>query len=132
MKRKSDKPDTCRTKKVVKSGQITDHDRLFNDISIKICDKYTEVGIELGLKGEVLTDELETGIFKMEKGSKKALKMLQLWQQSVDKDDCTYSVLASALEKHGFQRCAHKYCYTVTKSICIGNHIHSSAINFGK
>ena len=96
----------------MKPGQITDSDRLFNDIAVDISDKYLELGIELGLQGKVLTNELETGKFTMQQGSKKALKMLQLWRDSVPKDDCTYSVLAAALEKHGFQRCAHEYCYT--------------------
>ena len=96
----------------MKPGQITDSDRLFNDIAVYISDKYLELGIELGLPGQVLTNELETGILKMKIGSKKALKMLQLWRDSVDEDDCTYSVLAAALEKYGFQRCANKYCYT--------------------
>ena len=98
--------------KVVKSGQITDSDRLFNDLSVHICDKYTEVGLELGLPLEVLTNELETGILEMATGSKKALKMLQLWRQSVKAEDFTYSVLAAALEKQRFQCYAHKYCYT--------------------
>ena len=69
----------------------------------------------------MLTNELETGEFKMLQGSKKALKMLQLWRESVGEDKCTYSVLAAALEKHGFRRIAHIYCYT--SSICAGNHM---------
>ena len=44
-------------------------------------------------------------------GNKKASRMLQLWRDSVSEDNCTYSVLAAALEKHGYQRCAYKYCY---------------------
>ena len=100
----------------MKSGHITDSDCLFKDLALYISDKYQEVGVELGLKGEVLTDELETGRLKMEIGSKKALKMLQLWRDSVNKDNCTYSVLAAALEKHGFQRCADSFCYTSSKS----------------
>ena len=95
-----------------KSGQITDPDRLFNDLSLEICEKYTEVGLELGLGSKVLTNELETGKFMMVQGSKKATKMLQLWRDSVSPNNCTYSVLAAALKKHGFQRSAHKYCYT--------------------
>ena len=98
--------------KIVKSRKITDPDRLFTNIAKHIFERYTEVGIQLGLQSEVLTDELETGVMKMLKGSKKALKMLQLWQQSVTEDDCTYSVLAAALEKEGFRNCAYKYCYT--------------------
>ena len=98
-------------KKVVKSGQIADPDRLFNNLSVEICDNYNEIGIELGLTGKFLMNELETGKFMMLKGSKKALRMLQLWRDSVDEDECTYSVLAAALEKQGFQRCAHQYCY---------------------
>ena len=98
--------------KVVKSGQITDSDHLFNNLSVHICDKYTEVGTELGLRSEVLTNELETGAVKMDIGSKKATKMLQLWRQSVKAEQFTYSVLAAALKKQGFRRCAHKYCYT--------------------
>ena len=96
----------------MKPGQITDSDRLFNDIAVDISDKYLELGIELGLPVKKLINELETGIVKMEIGSKKALKMLQLWRDSLCEDDFTYSVLAAALEKHGFQRCAHKHCYT--------------------
>ena len=66
----------------------------------------------------------------MQQGSKKALKMLQLWQQSVDKDDFTYSVLAAALEKRGFRNCAHNYCYTSST----GNHItiHFCACSEGR
>ena len=104
--------------KVVKSGQIKDPDRLFLDLSIDIHEKYIEIGIELGLQGKVLKDELETGKFAILQGSKKAMKMLQLWQQSLDEEDFTYSVLAAALEKHGFRCCARKYCYTT-----IGNHM---------
>ena len=118
MKTNIDKIDSCKTaKKVVKSGQITDSDHLFNSLSVDICDKPMEIGIELGLQGQVLTNELETGEFRMLQGSRKAIKMLQLWRDSVDEDKCTYSVLAAALEKQGFQRCSHKYCY-----ITIGNH----------
>ena len=110
--------DEVKPKKIVKSGQITNPDRLFTNIAKHIFERYTEVGIQLGLKGEVLTDELETGEFKMLQGSKKALKMLQLWQQSVTEDNFTYSVLAAALEKEGFKSCADKYCYTT------GNHVN--------
>ena len=115
VKTQSDKPDTAtkNVQEVVKSGQITDPDRLFNNLALEICNKYTEIGIELGLEGKVLTNELETGEFKMLRGNRKALKMLQLWQQFVTEDSFTYSVLAAALEKHGFQRCAHEYCYTI-------------------
>ena len=104
-------------KKGVKSGQITDPDRLFNALSVDICEKYVEIGIELGLAGKVLINELETGKFTMHQGSRKALKMLQLWRESVGEDECTYSVLAAALEKQGFQRCAHQYCYTAGKCV---------------
>ena len=107
-----------KAQKVAKSGQITDPDRLFNNISMDICNKYQEIGIELGLEGKILTNELETGEIKMQQGNKKAIRMLQLWQQFVDKDNFTYSVLAAALEKHGFRRCAYNYCYTT--STCTG------------
>ena len=105
------------------SGQITDADRLFNDISNVIYNNYNEIGIELGLKGEILTNELETGKFTLQQGSKKALRMLQLWRESVSEHECTYSVLAAALEKHGLRRIAIKYCYWNTSSICAGNHM---------
>ena len=120
MQRKSNKADTCTTaKQVVKSGPILDPDRLFNNLSIEIYDNYKPIGIELGLQIEVLANELETGEFAMKKGSEKALKMLQLWKNNyVDEDDFTYSVLSDALVKHGFKRCAHKYCYTSST----GNH----------
>ena len=105
----------------MKSSKITNPDRLFNDLSIDICDKYTEIGLELGLEGKVLRNELETGKFTMQQGNKKAIKMLQLWQQSVDEDNFTYSVLAAALEKHGFRSSAYKYCYISS----IGNNINT-------
>ena len=118
MKRNSDESDSYKTAtRVVKSGKITDPDRLFNDLSVYICNKYIEIGIELGLQIHVLTNALETGVLQLQEGNKKALKMFQLWRESVGEDKCTYSVLAAALEKHGFQRCAHKHCY-----ISIGNH----------
>ena len=102
----------------VMSGQIRDPDRLFNDLSVHICDRYIELGIELGLEHKVLTNELETGKFTMLQGSKKAMKMLQIWRDSVAEDDFTYSVLAAALENQGFVHCAHKYCHSVG---CPGN-----------
>ena len=111
LKIKSDMPDTCKNQKVVKSGQITDPDRLFSDIANYIYDNYINIGIELGLKFNVLENELETGQMRTLQGSKKALKMLQLWRESVKDNDLTYSVLAAALEKHGFENCADKYCY---------------------
>ena len=95
-----------------KADQITDTDRLFKDLGLEICKNYKEIGLELGLGSKVLTNELETGIFMMLQGSKKATKMLQLWRDSVKEEECTYSVLAAALEKHGFQRVANKYCYS--------------------
>ena len=117
-KRKSDKTDSHTTaKKVVKSGRITDPDRLFNSLSVDICNKPMEIGIELGLQFKVLKNKLETGKLIMLEGSKKAMEMLQLWRNSVDEHECTYSALAAALEKCGFERCAHEYCYT-----SIGNH----------
>ena len=124
MKTNIDKIDSCKTaKKVVKSGQITDPDRLFNSLSVDICDKPMEIGIELGLPFKVLKNKLETGQLIMLEGSKKAMEMLQLWKDSVDEDECTYSALAAALEKHGFRGCARKYCY-----VSIGNHMHEYTI----
>ena len=101
----------------MKSGKITDSDHLFIDLAIQIHNKYTDIGIELGLESKVLSNELETGKFEMLQAHKKAIKMLQLWQAYVSEDDFTYSVLAAALEKHGFHQCAQKYCYTT------GNHM---------
>ena len=98
---------------VVKSGQITNPDRLFNVLAKDIYDNYIEIGIELGLKDKVLRNELETGKFTTQQGSKKALRMLQLWRDSVGEHECTYSVLAAALEKHGLRRCAQQYCYNI-------------------
>ena len=89
-------------------------------MSIEICEKYFDIGIELGLASEVLINDLETGDVKTMQGKMKAVRMLLLWQQSVAEEDFTYSKLAAALENHGFQRCAHKYCYT--SSISTGNH----------
>ena len=72
-----------------------------------------QIGIELGLSIEVLTSELETGMFVLLQGRRKALRMLQLWRNSVGEHECTYSVLAAALEKHGLRRCAYQYCYNI-------------------
>ena len=99
----------------MKSGQITDHEHLFNNLSVEICNNYSKIGIELGLGFNVLTNELETGQLAMQQGSKKALKMLHLWRDSVSKDQCTYSKLAAALEKHGLCRIAEEHCYTAGK-----------------
>ena len=97
--------------KSVKSGQITCPDSL--SLALGFQHIYIEVGIALGLQHNVLTNDLETGYMLMQSGSKKALKMLQLWRDSVGEDNFTYSVLAAALEKHGFQWYAQKYCYNV-------------------
>ena len=104
----------------MKSGKITEPDSLFKDLSLDIHHKYKEVGIALGLQYKVLTNELESGVMLMGKDSDKAMKMLHLWRDSVSKEDCTYSVLAAALEKQGFLRCAQKYCYAVPST---GNHM---------
>ena len=118
MNGKSNEPDTFKdANSKQRVGPITEPDRLFNDIAVIISDEYTKIGTELGLQSEVLHDELETGILKMERGSKKALKMLQMWRNSVSEDKCTYSVLATALIKHGLQRCAYKYCYTTQEKV---------------
>ena len=100
----------------MKTGQITDSDRMFNHLASIIYEKYTQIGVELGLKQNYLYNELETGMFNMKKGSEKALKMLQLWQQSVDDAHFTYSALAAALEQHGHKRAALKFCYTEASS----------------
>ena len=113
------------------SGQIKKPDRLFNDLAAHIYTKYMAIGLELGLKVTVLEDELETGVFASSQGSKKALKMLQLWQNDVTDDDYTYSVLAAALEKHGFRRVADRYCYVNTGilHVLIGNYVFDYNIN---
>ena len=103
----------------MKCGPITDHDLLFNDLALEIHTKIEEIGIALGLSSTILTDELETGRFANQQGSKKAFKMLTLWRDSVSGDMCTYSVLAAALKKHGFKRCALKYC--CNKLSCIND-----------
>ena len=103
-----------RTAHKVKSGQITDPDRLFNDLSFVICDNYMEIGVELGLKSKSLYNELETGLFAMKRGNEKSVKMLEMWQQFIGEDHFTYSVLATALEKYGFNDAAREFCYTKT------------------
>ena len=108
------KPD--RTKHKVKSGQITSPDRLFHDLSFVICDKYMEIGVELGLKRKSLYNELETGLFAMKRGNEKAVKMLDMWQQFISEDHFTYSVLATALEKYGFYNAAREFCCAKTTS----------------
>ena len=97
----------------MKCGQITHPDKLFKDLASDIgwSEMHIEIGTELGLPDKVLRNELETGIFITWTGSKKVIKMLQLWQQnSVTDDDFTYSRLAAALTKHGFHDAALKYC----------------------
>ena len=103
-------------REIVKAGQITNPDRLFNNLALEISDKYKEVGVELGLQYKLLYDELETGLYMMLTTSKKAMKMLRLWQQSISEDQFTYSVLAAALEKCGLHRAARKFCYTEATS----------------
>ena len=105
----------------MKSGQITDPDFLFNSLSLEIHHKYMEVGIELGLSHTVLHNELETGGMSMKTDSRKTMRMLHLWRDSVSEDDFTYSVLATALEKQGFLLCADKYCNDVPSA---GNHMN--------
>ena len=93
---------------VVKSGLITDSDRMFKDLALVIYNDFMEIGLELGLTYQTLCNELESE----KKRSDKAMKMLQLWKQSITGDNFTYSVLAFALEKHGHERAAHEFCYT--------------------
>ena len=98
-------------KRVVKPGQITDPDRLFNYLSVHIGKNYDKIGYELGLTHDVVHNALETGVFQMYSADKKAMKMLQLWKKSATEENFTYAVLAAALEKKGLTRCAEKYCY---------------------
>ena len=127
VKIKSERP--ADTFKFLKFGQITDPDRLFNDLACEIFSKYFEIGIELGLKDKVLRNELHTGQFASLKGNEKALKMLQLWRDSADEDNFTYSVLAAVLEKHGYRRCSHEYCYItgIIRDLHVHNYIHVPA-----
>ena len=112
MKRKIDsEPDrltATNVPKFQKSDKITKSDCLFNDLAVSISEKYIQIGVKLGLEYDELIDELETGIFMTKRGSEKAMKMLQLWKKSVSEDDFTYSALATALEKFGFQNCIQK------------------------
>ena len=107
-----------RTAYEVKSGEITAPDRLFNDLAFYISEKYEVIGVELGLNYKSLCNELETGKYAMSKGNEKAMKMLQMWQESIrhDEDHFTYSVLATALEKYGFHNAACRFCYTEVTS----------------
>ena len=102
----------------MKFGQITDPDQLFKDIAKCIYNKYIQVGINLGLKYNVMENELETGRLSRETGDRKAMEMLHQWKESVREDECNYFVLVAALEKEGFTRCADMYCYTT------GNHMN--------
>ena len=104
--------DEVNQKKTVMSGTITDHSRLFNKIAKQIYKRYTGVGIQLGLTYEYLENELETGEIKMQPGNIKALRMLHLWKESVTEDECTYSMLAAALESEEYKKCAYEHCYT--------------------
>ena len=106
-----DKSD--KTAHKVKSGQIVDPDRLFNDLSFVVSEKYKVIGVDLGLNYQSLCNELETGKYEMKRGNEKAMKMLQMWQQSSSQgeDRFTYSVLATTLEKYGFHEAAQRFCY---------------------
>ena len=99
-------------KREVKPGQITDSDRLFNELSKHISKKYSDIGIELGLGFDYLENELETGIYENKSADKKAMKMLHLWKKSATEENFTYAVLAAALEKWELNSCAEKSCYT--------------------
>ena len=107
---------------MLKSGPITDPDRLFNDLSIHIGDKYMQIGNELGLQYNYLENELHTEALTIKPTNQKAMKMLHLWHKYVVDDNFTYSVLAAALEKHGLRRCADEYCYSTgncMNSLCM-------------
>ena len=104
--------DEVNQKKIVMSGTITDHSRLFNKIAKQIYQRYTGVGIQLGLTYEYLDNELETGEIKLRPGSTKALRMLHLWKESVTEEECTYSMLAAALKSEEYKKCAYEHCYT--------------------
>ena len=99
-------------KKIVKSGQITDSDRLFNDLSEHIGENYDTIGLELGLSYKVLQHEVGSTTLPR----RKAMKMLQLWKDSANKEEFTYAVLAAALEKWGLKSCAEEHCYTTPTS----------------
>ena len=101
-----------KTRKIVKSGQITHPDRLFNDLSKDIGVKYSDIGYELGLTFKVMENELESGNYENKTADKKAMKMLQLWKESVTEEEFTYAVLAAALEQKGLKSYAEQYCYT--------------------
>ena len=68
---------------VVKSGLITDSDRMFKDLALVIYNDFMEIGLELGLTYQTLCNELESE----KKRSDKAMKMLQLWKQSIIGDN---------------------------------------------
>ena len=95
----------------IKSGQITDPDYLFNDLSDEIGDKYLKIGLELKLTYKSLTNALDTGVFQMKPANEKAMKMLHLWKESATEETFTYAVLAAALEKYGLKSCAEEHCY---------------------
>ena len=74
-------------------------------------DKYRVVGIDLGISYQTLQNELETVTFNKLPVNEKAMKMLQIWKDSVANEDLTYSKLAAALENNELKCCANKYCY---------------------
>ena len=112
----ADQSDGKTRKMIVKSGQITNPDRLFNDLSKDIGVKYSDIGYELGLTFDVMENELETGTYENKTADKKAMKMLQLWKKSATEEEFTYAVLAAALEKWGLNSYAEQYCYTTDVS----------------
>ena len=77
----------------MKSGPIKDLDRLFNNMSKDIGDKYGSVGINLGVTYQTLQKELETVRFNMLPVNEKAMKMLYLWKDNTPEGDFTYSSL---------------------------------------
>ena len=98
-------------KRVVKPGSINNPDIMFKELAQDIGNKYTQVGIDLGLTFQDQQNALDTGPYAMLPADQRALKMLNLWrEQSLDKD-FTYSILATALENNRLKRSAEKYCY---------------------
>ena len=98
----------------MKSGVIEDGDcdTLFKDLAVHISDKYSGVGIDLGVSSTKIKNEVDTVLLTLGPVSEKAKKMLEVWQKDVAKANRTYSALAAALEKNGLTCYADKYCYT--------------------
>ena len=96
---------------MLKPSPIQESDVLFKELAIHIGTKYKEVGVNLGLSYTKMDNEVDTPLLMQSSPSKRAVKMLQLWKDSVAEREFTYAKLATALVDNGLKRYADIHCY---------------------